>query len=55
MMMPACNNIPIGTEIPSAFQLIFANEAPYLTREFRGHFAELDVMQLPNYNIYIRL
>jgi type IV secretory pathway TraG/TraD family ATPase VirD4 len=32
-----------------------AEDAPYLTREFRGHFAELDLMQLPNFNIYILL
>lgn len=32
-----------------------AEDAPYLTQEFRGHFAELDIMQLPNYNIYITL
>lgn len=30
-------------------------DAPYLVREFRDEFTELDLQQLPNYNIYISL
>lgn len=32
-----------------------AEDAPYLAREFRSYFAEVDLMQLPNYSIYITL
>jgi type IV secretory pathway TraG/TraD family ATPase VirD4 len=32
-----------------------AEDAPYLTREFRDHFTELDLMQLPNHDIYLTL
>jgi hypothetical protein len=32
-----------------------AEDAPYLVREFRGYFDEIDLMQLPNYDIYISL
>jgi hypothetical protein len=28
---------------------------PDLAREFRGYFDEIDLMQLPNYDIYISL
>ncbi|HUX89018.1 MAG TPA: type IV secretion system DNA-binding domain-containing protein [Chloroflexota bacterium] len=32
-----------------------AEDAPYLAREFRGRFTELDLMQLPNHDVYITL
>jgi hypothetical protein len=32
-----------------------AEDAPYLTREFRDRFAELDLMQLSNHDIYLTL
>ena len=32
-----------------------AEDAPYLVREFRDLFTDLDLQQLPNYNIYISL
>ncbi len=32
-----------------------AEDAPYLAREFVGQFAEVDLVQLPNYSIYLRL
>ena len=32
-----------------------AEDAPYLVREFREEFAELDLQQLPNYSIYLSL
>jgi hypothetical protein len=32
-----------------------AEDAPYLTREFGGLFEEADLLQLPNYDFYIRL
>jgi hypothetical protein len=30
-------------------------DAPYLAREFQGRFTELDLMQLPNHRIYLKL
>jgi type IV secretory pathway TraG/TraD family ATPase VirD4 len=30
-------------------------DAPYLAREFQSKFTELDLLQLPNYNVYIKL
>jgi type IV secretory pathway TraG/TraD family ATPase VirD4 len=32
-----------------------AEDAPYLAREFNGRFEEIDLLQLPNYRIYIKL
>jgi type IV secretory pathway TraG/TraD family ATPase VirD4 len=32
-----------------------AEDAPYLTREFRDRFTEIDLMQLPNHDIYLTL
>ncbi len=32
-----------------------AEDAPYLAREFQPRFEEIDVMQLPNYHVYIKL
>jgi type IV secretory pathway TraG/TraD family ATPase VirD4 len=32
-----------------------AEDAPYLAREFVGQFAEADLVQLPNYRIYLKL
>jgi hypothetical protein len=32
-----------------------AEDAPYLAREFQGKFEELDLLQLPNYRIYLKL
>jgi hypothetical protein len=32
-----------------------AEDAPYLVRELRHEFTELDLQQLPNYSIYITL
>lgn len=30
-------------------------DAPYLVREFQGRFSEIDLLQLPNYRIYLKL
>ena len=30
-------------------------DAPYLVREFHERFAEIDLLQLPNYRIYLKL
>ncbi len=30
-------------------------DAPYLVREFHERFAEVDLLQLPNYRIYLKL
>jgi hypothetical protein len=30
-------------------------DAPYLVREFQPKFEELDLLQLPNYRIYLKL
>jgi hypothetical protein len=30
-------------------------DAPYLAGEFQGRFDELDLLQLPNYRIYLKL
>jgi type IV secretory pathway TraG/TraD family ATPase VirD4 len=30
-------------------------DAPYLVREFHGRFAEIDLLQLPNYRVYLKL
>jgi hypothetical protein len=30
-------------------------DAPYLAREFQSQFDELDLLQLPNYRIYLKL
>src|SRR5262249_12750152 len=30
-------------------------DAPYLAREFRSKFTELDLLQLPNYRVYLKL
>jgi hypothetical protein len=30
-------------------------DAPYLVREFHQRFAEVDLLQLPNYRIYLKL
>jgi len=32
-----------------------AEDAPYLAREFVGQFNEIDLVQLPNYRIYLKL
>ncbi len=32
-----------------------AEDAPYLVREFVGQFDETDLVQLPNYRIYLKL
>ena len=32
-----------------------AEDAPYLVREFNGRFGEIDLLQLPNYRIYLKL
>jgi hypothetical protein len=32
-----------------------AEDAPYLAREFAGQFDEIDLVQLPNYRIYLKL
>jgi hypothetical protein len=32
-----------------------AEDAPYLVREFQGTFEEIDLLQLPNYRIYLKL
>jgi hypothetical protein len=32
-----------------------AEDAPYPIREFNGRFEEIDLLQLPNYHIYIKL
>jgi type IV secretory pathway TraG/TraD family ATPase VirD4 len=32
-----------------------AEDAPYLVREFSGRFDEIDLLQLPNYRIYLKL
>jgi hypothetical protein len=32
-----------------------AEDAPYLAREFVGQFDEADLVQLPNYRIYLKL
>ena len=32
-----------------------AEDAPYLAREFVGQFHEADLVQLPNYSIYLKL
>jgi hypothetical protein len=32
-----------------------AEDAPYLGREFNGAFSETDLVQLPNYSIYLKL
>jgi hypothetical protein len=32
-----------------------AEDAPYLAREFNGRFEEIDLLQLPNYRIYLKL
>src|SRR6202171_6075560 len=32
-----------------------AEDASYLTREFQGRFEEMDLLQLPNYRIYLKL
>jgi type IV secretory pathway TraG/TraD family ATPase VirD4 len=32
-----------------------AEDAPYLVREFHGKFDELDLLQIPNYRIYLKL
>jgi hypothetical protein len=32
-----------------------AEDAPFLAREFQARFAELDLMQLENYHIYLKL
>jgi hypothetical protein len=42
----------IGTII--AFRL-GAEDAPYIAREFQPRFSELDLVQLENYRIYIKL
>jgi type IV secretory pathway TraG/TraD family ATPase VirD4 len=42
----------VGTMI--AFR-VGAEDAPYLVREFVERFAEADLMQLPNYRIYLKL
>jgi hypothetical protein len=34
---------------------IGAEDAPYLVREFQERFAEIDLLQLPNYRIYLKL
>src|SRR6516225_6941661 len=30
-------------------------DAPYLAREFQSEFDELDLLQLPNYKVYLKL
>ena len=30
-------------------------DAPYLVREFHERFAQIDLLQLPNYRIYLKL
>ena len=42
----------VGTII--AFR-VGAEDAPYLEREFLGRFQQIDLMQLPNYRIYLKL
>jgi len=42
----------VGTLI--AFR-VGAEDAPYLEREFLGQFQQIDLMQLPNYRIYLKL
>ena len=32
-----------------------AEDVPYLVREFQAKFEELDLLQLPNYSIYLKL
>jgi hypothetical protein len=32
-----------------------AEDAPYIAREFGGRFDEIDLIELPNYSIYLRL
>jgi hypothetical protein len=32
-----------------------AEDAPYLAREFVGEFEEIDLIQLPNHRIYLKL
>jgi type IV secretory pathway TraG/TraD family ATPase VirD4 len=32
-----------------------AEDAPYLAREFSGRFDEIDLLQLPNYRVYLKL
>jgi hypothetical protein len=32
-----------------------AEDAPYMEREFLGHFDQVDLMQLPNHRIYLKL
>ncbi|MGY4197862.1 type IV secretory system conjugative DNA transfer family protein [Bradyrhizobium sp. USDA 4520] len=32
-----------------------SEDAPYLAREFQGRFDEIDLLQLPNYRIYLKL
>jgi hypothetical protein len=32
-----------------------AEDAPYLVREFVDRFEQIDLMQLPNYRIYLKL
>jgi len=32
-----------------------AEDAPYLTSEFRDHFTDIDLMQLPNHDIYLTM
>jgi hypothetical protein len=32
-----------------------AEDAPYMSREFGGDFEEIDLLQLPNYRIYLKL
>src|SRR5205807_9646802 len=32
-----------------------AEDAPYLVREFHERFGEIDLLQLPNYRIYLKL
>jgi hypothetical protein len=38
-----------------SFAILRAEDAPYLAREFVGQFDEIDLVQLPNYRIYLKL
>jgi hypothetical protein len=39
---------------PDIFR-VGAEDAPYIAREFGGRFDEIDLIELPNYSIYLRL
>jgi hypothetical protein len=51
-MYSACRSSNAGSII--SFR-VGVEDAPYLVREFHERFGEIDLLQLPNYRIYLKL